>query len=194
MIATGFALIAGLLTLAPSARAQGTFPLQCRGGGQANMKYDSAERTIYARFRPAPGPAGNGLAPGQCSWLDRAFRAGEPWQICQRNITAINFFSGSFGLHVIRSRSRVGIQHASPKSRHHCECVQRRHLYAGGEVKESRVYWGQVPGSSQLTGGPFRASLVTPDPSIEAERRLPSNHRGCQRPVPYAFRTFMTRS
>ena len=68
MIATGFALIAGLLTLAtPSARAQGTFPLQCRGGGQANMKYDSAERTIYARFRPAPGPAGNGLAPGHAA-------------------------------------------------------------------------------------------------------------------------------
>jgi len=98
MIATGFALIAGLLTLAtPSARAQGTFPLQCRGGGQANMKYDSAERTIYARFRPAPGPAGNGLAPGQCSWLDRAFRPGEPGQICQRNITVINFFWGPSG-------------------------------------------------------------------------------------------------
>ena len=33
------------------------FPLQCRGGGQANMIYDSDEKTIYAQFRPASGPA-----------------------------------------------------------------------------------------------------------------------------------------
>jgi hypothetical protein len=98
----GSAMIVSLLTIgAPPAHAQGTFPLQCRGGGQANMKYDSDEKTIYARFRPAPGPAGNGLAPGQCSWLDRAFRPGEPSQICQRNITRINFFWGASGGYTI---------------------------------------------------------------------------------------------
>jgi hypothetical protein len=95
-MASGLAVVASLLTFtAPSTHAaQGVFPLKCRGGGQANMKYNSVEKTIYARFRPAPGPAGNGLAPGQCSWLDRAFRPGEPSQICQRNITKVQFFWG----------------------------------------------------------------------------------------------------
>jgi hypothetical protein len=102
MIATGSALIAGLLMLTPpSARAQGTFPLQCRGGGQVNMVYDSDAKTVFVRFRPAPGPAGNGLAPGQCSWLDRAFRSGEPWQICSRDITKAKFFWGLGGRYTV---------------------------------------------------------------------------------------------
>jgi hypothetical protein len=97
MIATGSALIAGLLTLTtPSARAQGTFPLQCRGGGQVNMVYDSVATTVFV-----PGPAGNGLAPGQCSWLDRAFRSGEPWQICSRDITKAKFFWAPGGRYTV---------------------------------------------------------------------------------------------
>jgi hypothetical protein len=93
MIATTSVLIALLLTLAvPPAQAQGTFPLQCRGGGQVNMVYDTVARTVFTRFRPAPGPAGNGLAAGQCSWLDRALRPGEPRQICTRNITQGKIF------------------------------------------------------------------------------------------------------
>jgi hypothetical protein len=82
-----------LLTSSPAA-ALGTFPLDCRGGGQLSLHFAQLEHTLYVRFQPAPGPAGAGLAPGQCSWLDRAFRPGEPFQICDRGITDLNMWWG----------------------------------------------------------------------------------------------------
>jgi hypothetical protein len=35
-------------------------------------------KNLIIDFRPARGPAGNGLEPGQCSWLDRSLRPNEP--------------------------------------------------------------------------------------------------------------------
>src|SRR6266849_5261890 len=35
-------------------------------------------------FRPGSKPARDGLAPGECSWLDRGMRAGEPNRVVQR--------------------------------------------------------------------------------------------------------------
>ena len=79
---------AGLLAAAPSANAEPpSYPLLCRGGG--NMKLMVAHdvdsggvpgataMTIF--FTPA-GVAG-GVSPpprGQCVWMDRTFRPGEP--------------------------------------------------------------------------------------------------------------------
>jgi hypothetical protein len=74
-----FALAAALLLSAISeAHAQRSYPLVCRGGG--TMKAEVlANGTMRMFFTPAFEGANN--APpqaGQCTWLDRAFRDGEP--------------------------------------------------------------------------------------------------------------------
>lgn len=70
-----------MLTLAPSAQAQVSYPLICRGGGvmQAAVR---AGGQLTVRF--APGAQAGSLGapgPGTCTWLDRGFRDGEPAQL-----------------------------------------------------------------------------------------------------------------
>jgi hypothetical protein len=88
-----FLLLPFLLTSSP-AQAAATFPLDCRGGGKLSLHFAQVDETLYIRFQPAPGPSGAGLAPGQCSWVDRAFRPGEPGQICDRGVTDLNLWWG----------------------------------------------------------------------------------------------------
>jgi hypothetical protein len=55
-----------------------TFALTCRGGhGIASAQ----GATLIVTFVRAAHPAGQGLQPGQCSWLDRAVGAKEPARI-----------------------------------------------------------------------------------------------------------------
>jgi hypothetical protein len=41
----------------------------------------SSGKNVIVNFTPAPKPAPEGLAPGQCSWLDRPLRSNEPTRV-----------------------------------------------------------------------------------------------------------------
>ena len=58
------------------AAAQTNYPLRIRGSSQLETNYTNGSLVIV--FQPSAGPAGNGLQPGQGSWLDRGFRPTEP--------------------------------------------------------------------------------------------------------------------
>src|SRR6185369_8490107 len=75
-----------------SAFMQQSYELRCRGGG--SMKFNSTpgstsssgEQMMNVTIDFAVGTQGAGartpmLTPGQCSWVDRGFRPGEPTQI-----------------------------------------------------------------------------------------------------------------
>lgn len=82
-------LLGALLLCAAAAEAQRSYPIVCRGGGGLHFTYlgfsnFSSQPQIQVRF--ARGRAGVGgdwgrldsLAPGHCSWQDRAVAADEP--------------------------------------------------------------------------------------------------------------------
>ncbi len=60
------------------AHAQKSYPVVCNGGG--NMLAEvSAGNTVRVRFDPGRQGAGsNPPEAGECAWLDRGFRSGEP--------------------------------------------------------------------------------------------------------------------
>jgi hypothetical protein len=64
-----------------------TYPLVCRGGagtlGFASGMGNGNVALFY--FQKANGPAGAGLAPGQCSWVDRKIGPNEPPCLKQSN-------------------------------------------------------------------------------------------------------------
>ena len=79
-------------SLDPSMSMQQSYELRCRGGG--SMKFNSTPGSTSSNgeqmmnmtidFAPGTQAAGTGkpnLNPGQCSWIDRGFRPGEPPQI-----------------------------------------------------------------------------------------------------------------
>lgn len=76
----------GLVFSASLASAAPSYPIQCRGGGSIGLA--AATKTAVMYFQKAPGRAQNGLAAGQCAWLDRAIGAGEPPCIQQLNSDA----------------------------------------------------------------------------------------------------------
>jgi len=75
------ALTAVVLVAAASAvpaTAQKSYPVVCKGGGNM-MAEVSAGNTVRVRFDPGRQGAGsNPPGAGQCAWLDRGFRSGEP--------------------------------------------------------------------------------------------------------------------
>jgi hypothetical protein len=79
-------MVLSLWGLAGDSRAQQTFPLVCRGGSSMRFASHSgnAQHTynilglFFKKGTRATGPDGAQLAPGQCSWLDRAMRTNEP--------------------------------------------------------------------------------------------------------------------
>lgn len=58
------------------------YELRCRGGGEMKLSLDesteSGRRLLKIRFKRGPKPATEGLNPGECSWVDRAFKEEEP--------------------------------------------------------------------------------------------------------------------
>ena len=56
------------------------FPMWCQG--TADMA-STSESNVIVDFAAADGPAGDGLQPGQCSWLDRALQTNEPTRIVE---------------------------------------------------------------------------------------------------------------
>ena len=60
-----------------------SYPLVCRGGPSLVMDVVPALRTIGFKFVQGAKPAGEGLAPGECSWKDRGMRDDEAQRITQ---------------------------------------------------------------------------------------------------------------
>jgi len=72
-------LAVGIVSIASAAAfgQQAGYPMVCRGGGA--MKAEIFAGAIIVRFEPTD--VGVGVAPpgpGQCGWLDRGWRPGEP--------------------------------------------------------------------------------------------------------------------
>jgi hypothetical protein len=65
-----------VMTLALPALAGTTYPLRIRGSNALSTRYNNGNLVI--EFEPGAGPAGDGLQPGQGSWLDRGLRPTEP--------------------------------------------------------------------------------------------------------------------
>ncbi len=63
--------------------AQQSYPLVCRGSSSANISF-KPERRLVLKFIKGIGPADSGLSAGQCSWVDRGMRAGEPDLLIQQ--------------------------------------------------------------------------------------------------------------
>jgi|GEM_PF-5274686 len=79
-------LVAGLIVAEPCAASsvrwqdKPSYPLVCRGGGIISSTLTVTRATDTGRFQFKKGArsAESGLAPGECSWLDRGMRDGEP--------------------------------------------------------------------------------------------------------------------
>ncbi|RIA56218.1 hypothetical protein [Dichotomicrobium thermohalophilum] len=75
--ALGAAALLAVTSAVPAA-AQKSYPVVCKAGGNM-MAEVSAGNTVRVRFNP--GRQGAGSTPpsaGECAWLDRGFRSGEP--------------------------------------------------------------------------------------------------------------------
>jgi hypothetical protein len=59
------------------------YPLVCRGGGGLVVGIAPGERNIGFIFVHGTKPAGEGLAPGECSWVDRGMYPNEPDSVSQ---------------------------------------------------------------------------------------------------------------
>jgi hypothetical protein len=68
------ALVTATTTL--PAMGQTNYPLRLRGSSGITTAYTDGNLVI--EFQPGTSPAGNGLQPGQGSWLDRGLRPTEP--------------------------------------------------------------------------------------------------------------------
>src|SRR5438094_2133343 len=75
MVALIFQILSG-----SAAGQRRTFPLVCRGGGSIAP---STVRIIGVTFTRGTKPAGEGLDPGECSWVDRGMHADEPDRLSQ---------------------------------------------------------------------------------------------------------------
>src|SRR5438128_322075 len=88
-------LIFQLLSDTRAARLVDDYPLVCRGietfkldppapcEGCVNVTTDEPLRYVAFTFIRGSKPSGKGLAPGECSWLDREMRADEPNTLVQ---------------------------------------------------------------------------------------------------------------
>ena len=66
-----------------AARPQESYPLVCRGGPTLTIYIAPGVTNIGFTFTQAPGPATEGLLPGQCSWNDRRMSPSEPVRVSQ---------------------------------------------------------------------------------------------------------------
>jgi hypothetical protein len=71
-------------------QAVSSYPMTCRGGGALSVT-SVGTTGVRIGFQPGPGPASSGLAPGQCTWSDRALRPGEPTTICDDQSRAAEY-------------------------------------------------------------------------------------------------------
>lgn len=91
--------------------AQQSYPLVCRGGGGMNASVTAG--AVRVNFTPGTAAASSTPpAPGQCTWLDRGFRPGEPANLrLSGNMAGVRYLidgvlgGGSFYAHVYNNGS-----------------------------------------------------------------------------------------
>ena len=72
-----------IFSVSEAARPLEDYPLVCRVGGSLVTGIAPGERNIGFTFVRGTKPAGEGLAPGECSWKDRGMYADEPDRVSQ---------------------------------------------------------------------------------------------------------------
>ncbi len=79
------ALIFSLFSGRSAAQLKGreSYPLVCRGGRRLEIGIAPGVTNIGFTFSKGTKPAGKGLAPGECSWVDRGMHADEPDKVSQ---------------------------------------------------------------------------------------------------------------
>lgn len=66
------------------------YRLNCRAGGNMGLTFEDTKNRIKVTFKaPSQGTRNRSLQPGECSWVDRGFRANEPKKFCQSNVKDI---------------------------------------------------------------------------------------------------------
>ena len=60
-----------------------SYPLLCRGSESLKIAFTPTIRAIGFKFTRGIKPAGEGLDPGECSWVDRGMYADEPDELSQ---------------------------------------------------------------------------------------------------------------
>ena len=78
LIGVSFLAAIFLFSGSSAARTPEDYPLVCRGGGSLVIGIAPGERNIGFTFVRGTKPAGEGLAPGECSWKDRGMYPNEP--------------------------------------------------------------------------------------------------------------------
>ena len=82
----------GVIDVSPTARVPPdlevikrprSYPLLCRGSESLEMAFAPSIRAIGFKFTKGTKPAGEGLDPGECSWVDRGMHADEPNELSQ---------------------------------------------------------------------------------------------------------------
>jgi len=79
----GVSLVAAIFSESNAAPVPEDYPLICRGGGGLVVGIAAGERNIGFIFVHGTKPAGEGLAPGECSWVDRGMYPSEPNSVSQ---------------------------------------------------------------------------------------------------------------
>ena len=79
MVAAIFQILLG----SEAARMQQSYPLVCRGSANLEIGIAPNEGNIAFTFTRGTKPASQGLAPGECSWVDRGMYPNEPDRLSQ---------------------------------------------------------------------------------------------------------------
>lgn len=83
-----------VLALSTAARAQDepkSYPLLCRG--TSDLKLTESGSVMMLEFKKGTRPAKSGLAPGECSWMDRGMREAEPGLVQQGSASVTSGWS-----------------------------------------------------------------------------------------------------
>jgi hypothetical protein len=120
---TSLGLAVGVLSMASATVASAQpvgYPMVCHGGGA--MKAEIFTNTIIVHFEPAD--VGVGVAPpgpGQCGWLDRGYRPGEPASLQYsgnpggvRYLANGVFSGGNFYVHVHKDGDSMVVDRIGP--------------------------------------------------------------------------------
>src|SRR6266550_6592607 len=78
-----------------AARTQQSYPLICRGSANLAIGIAPGDGNIGFVFTRGTKPANQGLAPGECSWVDRGMYANEPDKLSQHVANGIQSLSGN---------------------------------------------------------------------------------------------------
>ncbi len=76
ILAGAFVIVCDASSTNGMAQTPQSYPLVCRGSANAPISFQQGRRLVL-KFRRGTAPAGSGLAPGECSWVDRGMYEAE---------------------------------------------------------------------------------------------------------------------